>query len=65
MKYRITIETDDDFERIAVMDAVRNKLLIDQIYDAVFRPVIKYGENKKEIKAYEMVWKELDQYLNK
>jgi hypothetical protein len=55
MKYRITVETDDDFERCAIIDAVRNKLLIDQVYDVVFRPVIKYGEDKKEIKAYEMV----------
>lgn len=64
MKYTITIETEEEFERRAICDAVKNKLLLEGIYDDVFRRVIKYSEDKKEVKAFEMVWEVLNQYLS-
>lgn len=63
MKFLITVECEDEFDREAVVDCVKNKLLIDSIYDDVFRPVFKYSDNKKEIKAFEMVWSKLEKYL--
>lgn len=65
MKYKITIETDEDFERRAIIDAVKNKVLLDGIYEAVFRPVFKYGDNQDDIDAFEKVWLKLSDYLDK
>jgi len=63
MKYEITVRTDDEFERDAIMQAVGNKLKLEGLYDEVFRRVIKYGQDEKEIEAYEMVWKKVTEYL--
>jgi len=64
MKYTITIETEEEFERQAICDAVKNKLLLENIYDDVFRPVIKYSEDEKEVEAYLKVWEVLNEYLS-
>lgn len=64
MKYTITISTDDNFERDAIMQAVENKLKLDNIYNDIFRPVIKYSVNEKEIEAFELVWEKLNIYLS-
>jgi hypothetical protein len=64
MKYTITIETEEEFERQAICDAVKNKLLLESIYDDVFRPVIKYSEDEKEVEAYTKVWEVLNEYLS-
>lgn len=64
MKFKIIIECEDDFEKDAIMDAVKNKLLIDEVYSSVFRSVIKYSENEKEVEAYGMVWSKLQEYLS-
>lgn len=63
MKIKFEIEPEDEFEQKAIVDAVKNKLLIDGIYDEVFRPVIKYGEDEEKIKAYRMVWDAVRDYL--
>lgn len=63
IKYTITVECEDDFDREAITDAVKNKLVIEQLYDEVFRPVIKYSENDNEVAAYESVWESVKQYL--
>ena len=63
MKYKITIHTDDDFEKQAIIDAIKNKLLIDSLYDDVFRKVIKYSNDQDEIEAFQMVWDNVKNYL--
>jgi hypothetical protein len=63
MKYTITVETEDEFERIAIINAVKNKLLIDELYNEVFRPVIKYSEDEKEIEYFLKVWEKVSEYL--
>lgn len=63
MKYNITIECEDDFEVEAITNAVKNKLILDGIYDDVFRPIIKYSEDEKEVEAFEKVWSKLSEYL--
>ena len=65
MKYKITVETDDEFERQAVIDAVKNKVLLDGLYDAIFRPVIKYGNNDDEAELCLSLWEKVEEYLNK
>lgn len=64
MKYTITIETEDQFEKEAIIEAVKNKLLIEQLYDDVFRPVIKYGNDEVEIENYVKIWGKIHAYLN-
>lgn len=64
MKYTITVETEDEFERTAIINAVKNKLLIDGIYDDVFRPVIKYSDDEKQAEAFGIVWDKLSEYLD-
>jgi hypothetical protein len=63
IKYTITVECEDDFDKQAILDAVKNKLAIDQLYDEVFRPIIKYSENELEVDAYEIVWNSVRDYL--
>jgi hypothetical protein len=63
IKYTITVECEDDFDREAITDAVKNKLVIEQLYDEVFRPVIKYGENEDLAIAYSEVWEKVKEYL--
>lgn len=64
MKYTITVECEDKFERDAIIDAVANKVKLDSIYDEVFRPVIKYSEDDEESLAFQKVWEKLNDYLN-
>lgn len=62
-KYTITINCEDEFEMEAHAKAVKNRLKLECVYDEVFRPVIKYSENKELVESYEQVWKKLSEYL--
>lgn len=64
MKFTITVECEDDFEKDAILNCVKNKLLLDGIYDEVFRKVIKYEQDVTKVEAFEMVWSELSKHLN-
>ena len=64
MEYTITVKCEDEFERIAIVNAVKNKRKLDEIYDEVFRPVIKYGDNEDLATSYVTVWEKLSEYLN-
>lgn len=61
--YTITAQCVDDFDAQAIVDAVKNKLALEQLYNDVFRPVIKYSEDAGEVAAYETVWNNVKQYL--
>lgn len=63
MKMRIEIDVEDRFEKEAILDAVKNKLKLESIYDEVFRRVIKYSQDEKEVEAYSLVWEKLNEYL--
>lgn len=63
IKYTITAECEDDFDKEAITDAVKNKLTLEQLYDEVFRPVIKYNEDEKIVAAFETVWEDVKDYL--
>lgn len=62
MKYLMTLDCEDEFDRQAVIDCVKNKLTIESLYSDVFRPKIKYGEDQQT--TWQNVWEELDRYLD-
>lgn len=64
IKYKIICECEDSYDVDAITNALKNKLLLEGLYDSVFRPVLKHGTKKKEIEAYTLVWEKLSEYLN-
>lgn len=64
-KYKIVVQCEDEWEMNVIANAKKNKLALDTIYDEVFRPIIKYGTDLKEVEAFEMVWKKLSEHLNR
>lgn len=74
MKYIITIEPGEpDYEKDehnledidALLNASKNKRLIDEMYDQVFRPVIRYSNDEIMKDKFETVWEKVWEYLNK
>lgn len=63
INYTILCKPEDEWETSAIVNAAKNKRLLDGIYDEVFRPIIKHGSNKSEKKAYELVWCKMYAYL--
>lgn len=69
MKTTITIEIDHEndaaeHELKAIYDRHKNKRFVDDLYDEVFRPIIRYEENTKKRKQYEEVWNQIAAYMN-
>jgi predicted kinase len=64
MKYRMVITCDSEEELEAITYAMKNKAKVDCMYDDVFRPIIKYSENEREVKAFRLVWETLKDYLD-
>jgi hypothetical protein len=62
MKTKITLETDDREELDAILNRDKYKLFHDELYDEVFRKVIRYSEDQKLVSCYERVWKEIYEY---
>jgi hypothetical protein len=62
-KYKITIEVETEEELILLAKYQTNHHLIESIYDEVFRPIIRYGEDEEVAEAYTLVWEKLDAYL--
>ncbi len=48
----------------AILHAEINQAKIDELYDEVFRPVIKYGEDEAQLKFYEEVWEKVSEHFN-
>lgn len=61
MKQIIISLCEDDFDKDAVINAVKNKLKLEGIYDEVFRKHIKY-ESALRVE-FELVWDQLKEYL--
>jgi len=64
MKTKLTYypETEEDLKHLS--NAISNGVKLDNIYDEVFRKVLKYSESEKEVEAYTLVWDKLNEYLN-
>jgi hypothetical protein len=63
IKHTVTSECETDEDLMAIVNASRNQMLIDCLYDDVFRPVIKYSDNENDISAYEQVWKKVSEHF--
>ena len=64
MKTKITIEIDhenDDanYEITAINDRHKNKMFVDDLYNQVFRPEIKYKNSRR----YQDVWNKIAIYM--
>ncbi len=63
-KHTLTISVDTDEDLIPYSNAVKNKIKLENIYNDVFRPIIKYSQDEKLVAAYELVWEKLGPYLH-
>ena len=63
MKFKITIECEDEEELEIIKSAKTNYFILQGLYDEVFRPVIKYSENGKLIEIYGDVWARVNRYI--
>ena len=64
MIYEMTIKSEDKEDIEDAINGRKNKILIDELYNEIFRPIIKYGNDEELIKAYETVWEKLGPYLH-
>lgn len=69
MKTIITIEIDHEndaaeHELKAIHDRHKNKKFVDELYDEVFRPVIKYDDNQRKVKQYQQIWEMIALYMS-
>lgn len=63
MKTKIIFTIEEEFEKRALLNAVKNQAIIDNIYDEIFRPVIKYSDDAKEVEVAEMLWKKCSELI--
>lgn len=56
-------EADFHFKKEAFDCATTYKLKIDTLYDGVFRPKIKYGQDSN-VEIYEKIWQEIYEHFN-
>lgn len=57
-------EDDLEFKKRALFRVFKNQLIIDTLYDEVFRPTIKYSEDDKEIEIAEKLWKKCEELID-
>jgi hypothetical protein len=61
-----TIERDHpnyEYELEVMTERYNNSKIVTDLYDTVFRPIIKYSQNQNEIKAFEKVWEEVYKFM--
>ena len=64
MKYTVTIEIEENLEEELSLLAKRHRYqeFHDDLYDKVFRPVIKYGTDEKEIECFHKILEAIQQF---
>jgi hypothetical protein len=69
MKAKIEIEISEDhdleYELTALANRYKYKRFFDDLYDEVFRPVIKYSDDESEIDAFDDVWDKVREFRSK
>ena len=63
MKTIMTFEVEEKEEAWALVNAVKNKVKIDTLYDEVFRKIIKHSDNNLRVKYTEELWEELSRHF--
>jgi hypothetical protein len=54
-KFKITQIAQDKQEAEWIVSAVSNGAKIDELYNIVFRPIVKYGGDDEQVKYYEEI----------
>lgn len=62
MKVKIEITDLEGDEVKAVLNCINNQLIIDNVWDEIFRPVIKYSDDEKKVETYQEVWDRWREY---
>ena len=62
MKFKITIECEDEEELKIITNARKTSRIVGELYWNVFRNRIKHG-NQEESKMYETVWEKVNAYI--
>lgn len=62
MKFKITIDCEDEEELKIITNARKNSQIVGELYWNVFRNRIKHG-NQEESKMYEIVWEKVNEYI--
>jgi|WetSurMetagenome_2_1015567.scaffolds.fasta_scaffold1797123_1 hypothetical protein len=63
MNYEFKVITEHEDDLIPFTNAIKNHYALSEIYQEVFRPVIRYSEDEAKVSRYEEVWKEVRGYL--
>lgn len=63
MKYVVQIECESKEDAEIITNATKNYLIVTQLYNEIFRPVIKYSEDAELVAAYETVWQKVNEYI--
>ena len=61
-----TIERDHpdyEYELEIMTERYNNSKIVTDLYDTVFRPVIRYSQDENEINAFERVWEEVYKFM--
>lgn len=64
-RYSITINCEDEEEVRIINSARANYRIVNDLYDEVFRPVVKYGESEEQVKLYLEVWDKIREYYER
>ena len=62
MKFKITIDCEDEEELKVITNARKNSQIVGELYWNVFRNRIKHS-NQEESKMYEIVWEKVNEYI--
>jgi len=54
-------EDREDFKM--ALNANKYHIIVENLYNDVFRPVMKYNEDRKQVEAFEMVWDKVNTYI--
>lgn len=68
MKVKLILELSENddihYETECFLNRYKNSDIVNNIYDKVFRRVIKYSEDKKKVDIYEEVWEKVYRFIN-
>ena len=62
MKFKITIDCEDEEELKIITNARKTSRIVGELYWNVFRNRIKHG-NEKESEMYATVWEKVNEYI--
>jgi hypothetical protein len=65
-KIEFNMQDEDDRHKYSqFLGMERNDRFWNDLYDEIFRPVIRYGSCQKTVDSYQKVWDEIAEYMNR